>query len=135
VASYGMISQEPGTTLDLSTGKDPYLDFDIVAKALGCNYGDDAEAELNCMRMLSWVQIEEYINRYQGTPGISFMEYIRAFPFSILQILNQASKRLTDMQNSGRKVHFLQRDIALSRWKSSQGPSYPLFRCSRNCGR
>ncbi|KAF3403509.1 Acetylcholinesterase [Penicillium rolfsii] len=76
VASYGIISQEPGTTLDLSTGNDPYLDFDIVAKALGCNYGDDAEAELNCMRMLSWVHIEEYINRYQGTPPISFMEYI-----------------------------------------------------------
>ncbi|KAJ5873440.1 uncharacterized protein N7473_013313 [Penicillium subrubescens] len=76
VTSYGIISQEPGTTLDLSTGKDPYLDFNIVAKALGCNYGDDAEAELNCMRMISWVQIEEYINRYQGTPGISFMEYI-----------------------------------------------------------
>jgi hypothetical protein len=79
VTSYGIISQEPGTTLDLSTGKDPYLDFNIVAKALGCNYGDDAEAELNCMRMISWVQIEEYINRYQGTPGISFMEYIRGF--------------------------------------------------------
>ncbi|KAJ5453820.1 uncharacterized protein N7458_004776 [Penicillium daleae] len=76
VASYGIISQEPGTTLDLPTTDDPYLDFDIVAKALGCNYGDDAEAELNCMRMISWVQIEEYINRYQGTPPISFMEYI-----------------------------------------------------------
>lgn len=79
MASYGIISQEPGTTLDLSTTDDPHLDFDIVAKALGCNYGDDAEAELNCMRMISWVQIEEYINRYQGTPPISFMEYIRTF--------------------------------------------------------
>ena len=53
------------------------MDFDIVAKALGCNYGEDAEAELNCMRMISWVQIEEYINRYQDSPPISFMEYIR----------------------------------------------------------
>lgn len=77
VASYGIISQEPGTTLDLSTGSDPYVDFDIVAKALGCNYGDDAEAELNCMRTVSWVQIEEFINRYQGSTPISFMEYIR----------------------------------------------------------
>jgi hypothetical protein len=84
VASYGIISQEPGTTLDLSTSDDLYLDFDIVAKALGCNYGDDAEAELNCMRMLSWVQIEEFINRYQGTPPISFMEYIRQFSRIVL---------------------------------------------------
>ncbi len=77
VASYGIISQEPGTTLDLSTGSDPFVDFDTVAKALGCNYGDDAEAELNCMRTVSWVQIEEFINRYQGSTPISFMKYIR----------------------------------------------------------
>lgn len=92
-----MISQEPGTTLDLSTTYDPYLDFEIVAKALGCNYGDDAEAELNCMRMLSWVQIEEYINRYPGTPPISFMEYIREFVriwILVLDVIDQ-------YQNSG----------------------------------
>ena len=48
-----------------------------MAKALGCNYGDDAEAELECMRQVSWVQIEEYINRYSGSPSIAFSNYIR----------------------------------------------------------
>lgn len=53
------------------------MDFDIVAKGLGCNYGDDTEAELECMRQVSWVQIEEYINRYNATPSIAFNKYIR----------------------------------------------------------
>lgn len=90
VASYGIISQQPGTTLDLSATKDPYLDFDIVAKALGCDYGDDSEAELNCMRTRSWVQIEEFVNRYQGTPAISFMQYVRAY--SRRAMFTQSSK-------------------------------------------
>ncbi|KAJ5491733.1 hypothetical protein N7539_003300 [Penicillium diatomitis] len=76
VASYGIISQQPGTTLNTTKVTDPYLDFDIVAKSLGCNYGDDAVAELNCMRTRSWVQIEEFVNRYKGEPKISFMQYV-----------------------------------------------------------
>ncbi|KAJ6015803.1 alpha/beta-hydrolase [Penicillium herquei] len=44
---FGVISQPPSVTLDVSETDDLYEDFDIVAKALGCNYGDDAEAELN----------------------------------------------------------------------------------------
>ncbi|KAL4820013.1 carboxylesterase, type B [Aspergillus spinulosporus] len=76
VAKFGIISQPPSVTIDLDTVADVYRDFDIVAKALGCNYGDDAEAELECMRQLSWVQIEEYINRYSGSPSISFSDYI-----------------------------------------------------------
>ena len=74
---FGVISQPPSVTIDLSTTEDVYQDFDIVAKALGCNYGDDAEAELECMRQVSWVQIEEYINRYSGSPSIAFSNYIR----------------------------------------------------------
>ncbi|KAL7657172.1 hypothetical protein ACMYSQ_006223 [Aspergillus niger] len=73
---FGVISQPPSVTIDLSTTDDVYQDFDIVAKALGCNYGDDAEAELECMRQVSWVQIEEYINRYSGSPSIAFSNYI-----------------------------------------------------------
>ncbi|KAI2791820.1 hypothetical protein POX_c04699 [Penicillium oxalicum] len=94
VASYGIISQQPGTTLDLSATKDPYLDFDIVAKALGCDYGDDSEAELNCMRTRSWVQIEEFVNRYQGTPAISFMQYVpdERYIFSNETLRYQAKK-------------------------------------------
>ncbi|KAJ5621982.1 alpha/beta-hydrolase [Penicillium herquei] len=74
---FGVISQPPSVTLEVSETSDAYEDFDIVAKALGCNYGDDAEAELNCMRGVSWVQIEEFINRYSGSPSISFSDYIQ----------------------------------------------------------
>ncbi|KAL3479825.1 Alpha/Beta hydrolase protein [Aspergillus californicus] len=76
VAKFGIISQPPSVTIDLSTETDVYEDFDIVAKALGCNYGDDSTAELECMRQVSWVQIEEYINRYSGSPSIAFSNYI-----------------------------------------------------------
>ena len=72
-----MISAPPTVTINTSTVVDPYADFDIVAKALGCNYGDDYNAELECMRHISWVQIEEYINRYNATPAIAFSSYIR----------------------------------------------------------
>ncbi|KAJ5666820.1 hypothetical protein N7462_011229 [Penicillium macrosclerotiorum] len=76
VAKFGVISQGASATLDLSTSGDVYRDFDIVAKGLGCNYGDDAQAELECMRQVSWVQIEEYINRYNSTPSIAFTNYL-----------------------------------------------------------
>ncbi|CAK38419.1 alpha/beta-hydrolase [Aspergillus phoenicis ATCC 13157] len=75
-AKFGVISQGASATLNLSTTPDVYQDFDIVAKGLGCNYGDDAEAELECMRGISWVQIEEYINRYNSSPSIAFTNYI-----------------------------------------------------------
>ncbi|PWY75007.1 alpha/beta-hydrolase [Aspergillus heteromorphus CBS 117.55] len=75
-AKFGVISQGASATINLTTTPDVYQDFDIVAKGLGCNYGDDAEAELNCMRQVSWVQIEEYINRYNSTPSIAFTNYI-----------------------------------------------------------
>lgn len=77
VAKFGVISQPPSVTIDLTTVDDVYADFDIVARGLGCNYGNDAEAELECMRQVSWVQIEEYINRYNATPSIAFSNYIR----------------------------------------------------------
>jgi len=77
VAKFGMISAPPSVTINTSTAGDVYADFDIVAKGLGCNYGNDHEAELECMRHISWVQIEEYINRYNATPAIAFSSYIR----------------------------------------------------------
>ncbi|KAJ5525773.1 alpha/beta-hydrolase [Penicillium frequentans] len=76
VAKFGVISQGASATLNLSTVDDVYQDFDIVAKGLGCNYGNDAKAELECMRQISWVQIEEYINRYNSTPAIAFTNYM-----------------------------------------------------------
>lgn len=79
VSKFGVLSQPPSVTVDPTTAAttDPYAGFDIVAKALGCNYGDDADAELECMRQVSWVQIEEFINRYTGTPELDFSNYIR----------------------------------------------------------
>ncbi|KAJ5925762.1 hypothetical protein N7454_007272 [Penicillium verhagenii] len=73
---FGIISQPPTVTINLTETDDVYQDFHIVAQGLGCNYGDDAEAELECMRQVSWVQIEEYINRYNGTTSLSFTNYI-----------------------------------------------------------
>ena len=80
VAKFGVISQPPSVTINLTETSDVYEDFHIVAKGLGCNYGDDAEAELECMRQVSWVQIEEYTNRYNGTQSIAFSNYIRSSP-------------------------------------------------------
>ncbi|RAH42132.1 carboxylesterase, type B [Aspergillus brunneoviolaceus CBS 621.78] len=75
-AKFGILSQPPSVTIDLSTTDDVYQDFDIVAQALGCNYGRDATASLECMRKVSWVQISEFINRYNASPSISFSSYI-----------------------------------------------------------
>ncbi|GKZ29543.1 hypothetical protein AbraIFM66950_005380 [Aspergillus brasiliensis] len=76
VAKFGVISEPPSVTINLTETTDVYEDFHVVAKGLGCNYGDDSKAELECMRQVSWVQIEEYINRYNGTPSIAFGNYI-----------------------------------------------------------
>ncbi|KAJ6024495.1 hypothetical protein N7540_005292 [Penicillium herquei] len=76
VAKFGVISQPPSVTINLTETTDVYQDFHIVAQGLGCNYGDDYDAELECMRQVSWVQIEEYINRYDGSPSIAFTNYI-----------------------------------------------------------
>ncbi|KAL4807023.1 alpha/beta-hydrolase [Aspergillus unguis] len=75
-AKFGIISQPPSVTINLTETEDVYADFDIVAKGLGCNYGDDDDAALECLRQVSFLQIEEYINRYNGTPSISFSNYI-----------------------------------------------------------
>lgn len=85
-AKFGVISQGTSATLDLATAGNVYQDFDIVAKGLGCNYGDDAEAEVDCMRQVSWVQIEEYINRYNATPAIAFTNYLRLFFFPSMRL-------------------------------------------------
>lgn len=74
---FGVISQPPSVTINLTETDDVYQDFHIVADGLGCNYGDDAEAELECMRQVSWVQIEEYVNRYNGSTELAFTNYIR----------------------------------------------------------
>ncbi|OJJ42333.1 hypothetical protein ASPZODRAFT_77033 [Penicilliopsis zonata CBS 506.65] len=75
-AKFGVISQPPSVTINMSDTTDVYADFHIVAEGLGCNYGDDVDAELECMRQVSWVQIEEYINRYNSSPSIAFTNYI-----------------------------------------------------------
>jgi hypothetical protein len=77
VAKFGIISQPPSVTINLTAVNDVYSDFDIVAKGLGCNYGDNPEAEFACMKELSWVQIMEYYKRYNSTPSIAFSTYVR----------------------------------------------------------
>ncbi|KAJ5982844.1 hypothetical protein N7481_004943 [Penicillium waksmanii] len=75
-AKFASISQPPSVTINLTDTDDVYEDFNIVAKGLGCNYGDDYNSELECLRQVSFLQIEEYINNYNGTPSISFTNYI-----------------------------------------------------------
>ncbi|KAH7110946.1 Alpha/Beta hydrolase protein [Dactylonectria macrodidyma] len=76
VAKFALISNGPNYVINTTEVQDPYADFDIVAKSLGCDYGSDYGAELECMRQVSWVQIEEFINRYDKKPGIAFDNYI-----------------------------------------------------------
>ncbi|RAL11469.1 alpha/beta-hydrolase [Aspergillus homomorphus CBS 101889] len=73
---FGILSQPPSVIIKLTTTADVYADFDIIAKALGCNYGSDAMAELECMRKVSWVRISEFIRRYTASPSISFSSHI-----------------------------------------------------------
>ncbi|CAK7200912.1 hypothetical protein SEUCBS139899_003612 [Sporothrix eucalyptigena] len=68
---FGMLSQPASQIVNLTTDTDPYEPFDILAKSMGCNYGDDYEAELECMRQQSWVEIVETINNWNATPAIS----------------------------------------------------------------
>jgi len=77
VNKFGIISQPPDVRINLTEVTDPYADFDTVAKALGCNYGDDAEAELECMRQVSFLQLTETINNWNATPSVAFNLYIR----------------------------------------------------------
>ncbi|WKT45387.1 Alpha/Beta hydrolase fold [Fusarium oxysporum f. sp. vasinfectum] len=73
---FGLLSNGPDYIINTTDVQDPYADFDVVAKSLGCDYGDDYKAELECMRQVSWVQIEEFINRYNKKPSIAFDNYI-----------------------------------------------------------
>ena len=107
MAKYGMISAPPFVTINTSTASDVYADFDIVAKALGCDYGDDYEAELQCMRHISWVQIEEYINRYNATPAIAFSSYIGESHFPASAHTEDSVLMRAD---SGREMHLRERN-------------------------
>jgi hypothetical protein len=51
-AKFGIISQPPSVTINLTETDNVYEDFQIVAKGLGCNYGDDYHAELECLRQV-----------------------------------------------------------------------------------
>lgn len=57
-----------------------------MAKNLGCNYGNDSVAELECMQQVSWVQIEEFVNRYNSSPSINFGNYIRKYMMVAVKI-------------------------------------------------
>lgn len=118
VTKFGVISQGASATLNLSTVDDVYQDFDIVAKGLGCNYGDDSKAELECMRQISWVQIEEYINRYNSTPAIAFTNYMRKF-----LLLNMLHSPTTNPISADEKYIFSDEAARYAKGKVARGPS------------
>ncbi|KAL4948838.1 alpha/beta-hydrolase [Aspergillus filifer] len=76
VNKFGILSQPPSVRVNLTETPDPYTNFDTLAKALGCNYGNDSRAEFNCMQQISFVQIEETVNNWNATPSIAFNKYI-----------------------------------------------------------
>ncbi|CAI7572688.1 unnamed protein product [Penicillium glandicola] len=71
-AKLGVILPDVSATLNLSNIDHDYQDFDNHAKGLGFKYGDDAEADIECMGRVYCVQIEEYINHYNSKPAIAF---------------------------------------------------------------
>ncbi|KAJ5722124.1 hypothetical protein N7488_000159 [Penicillium malachiteum] len=73
---FAIISQPPNVRVDLSETPDPYINFDLLAKSLGCNYGNNSQAEFECMQHVSFVQIEETLNNWNATPSIAFNLYI-----------------------------------------------------------
>ncbi|KAI4600026.1 hypothetical protein KJ359_001127 [Pestalotiopsis sp. 9143b] len=76
VNKFGLISQPPDVRLNLTTMLDPFADFSRIAAALGCNYGDDSHAELECMRQISFVQLIETVNNWNATPSLFYSKYI-----------------------------------------------------------
>lgn len=74
---FGIISQPGDVRVNLTENPDPWKNFDILAKSLGCNYGNDSRAEFECMQQVSFVQITETINNWNSTPSIAFEDYIR----------------------------------------------------------
>lgn len=76
---FGIMSQPSNVRINLTAVPDPYVDFSYLAAALGCNYGCDSEAELDCMRQISFVQLIETINNWNATPSIAFNLYIRTY--------------------------------------------------------
>lgn len=77
VNKFGILSQPSNYRVNLTETPDPCVNFDYLAKALGCNYGNDSQAELECMKQVSFVQIEETVNNWNATPDIAFNLYIR----------------------------------------------------------
>jgi hypothetical protein len=80
VNKFGILSQPGDVRVNLTETPDPYVNFDYLAKALGCNYGNDSQAEFECMQQVSFVQIEETVNNWNATPEIAFNLYIRTSP-------------------------------------------------------
>lgn len=75
-AKFGVISEPGPQVVDTPNTPTAFDQFDMIAKTLGCNYGDDYDAELECMRGLSFVQLEQFIGRYNGTTKLSWSNYL-----------------------------------------------------------
>lgn len=67
---------QSGTALLPTTSTDTsHSNFSFVASNLGCNHPDDPAKELECMRQVSWDDIEDFVGGYQDngtTPSIAF---------------------------------------------------------------
>lgn len=68
----GSFSQS-GTALKALTNEDfSHSNFTFVAKNLGCDFPNNAAAELECMQQVPMAMIEDFIGQYKGTPSITF---------------------------------------------------------------
>ncbi|RMX86157.1 hypothetical protein D0869_03285 [Hortaea werneckii] len=71
---FGVIPSNEDETVQAETlaESDLYNQFDTLSRALGCDYGDDYDAQINCMRQTSWVQISEFINEFNFEAGVPY---------------------------------------------------------------
>ncbi|KAI7366819.1 hypothetical protein KC354_g3875 [Hortaea werneckii] len=71
---FGVIPSNEDETVHAETlaESDLYNQFDTLSRALGCDYGNDYDAQINCMRQISWVQISEFIIKFNFTAGVPY---------------------------------------------------------------
>ncbi|KAI7160321.1 acetylcholinesterase [Hortaea werneckii] len=71
---FGVISSNEDETVhaEILAESDVYDQFGTLSRALGCDYGNDYDAQINCMRQISWVQISEFINKFNFTAGVPY---------------------------------------------------------------
>ncbi|KAI7693836.1 hypothetical protein KC353_g18379, partial [Hortaea werneckii] len=71
---FGVISSNEDETVhaEILAESVVYDQFDTLSRALGCDYGNDYDAQINCMRQISWVPISKFINKFNFTAGVPY---------------------------------------------------------------